>query len=178
MPNIPNISDPVALYKEAMKYLEDSRDLQKEIAELKIEEKNTLFEQFNIQKDLASSLIQNLRRRGELTDSIARDTEKANNYAKVLATTQHETRRAEIKQNIDSINQRIAGYQVELGLLKKIWSSGWLPIVALAANTWELFKKMDAAAWEFRKTMGMSREHCSKCGNRFDAHWSKCRDCI
>lgn len=145
--------------KTDVQYAKDYYNIERDIEESLVRQNNTLLTMFGIRKSLNMSLLDNYKRTSVIKQLVQRSKEDEISTEKKLRFEQNETKRREIKATIESIQQRRKKYLNELDLLDKMKAKGWMPILWAMNRVWGLFKNLDEAAWEFRKEMGMTREH-------------------
>ena len=139
-------------------------DVQRKIEDSLKKQNVNLLSMIGDSKKMSTNIIDIIKRTNELT----KNTEKAAQHRKQLEDefgTATGVRKAEIKQSIESIVQRQAGYDAELELLQNIAKSGWIPISFIVGETYKLFMQMDKAAFDFRIKMGATRESVSSIRN-------------
>lgn len=140
------------------KLLRETYNLQLEIEKSQQRQNNSLLEQYGLRKDISTSILEALRRTDELNKKIDKLKQEELQMTRELATIEDETKRAEVKQIIESKVQRRAAYTAELEMLSMVQRRGWLPILYIITRAFNLFNAMDQSAARFRLELGMMRE--------------------
>lgn len=165
LPNTPNknIVDKVNEFREDMtsaKLVEKATELlnlQRDINTSNKENLGTLKDMWGSYKDITKTMGYMFTR----TDDLRKLTTQLEYDFKQYSAKLHEvtgTQRTDMLNTLAGMKQRKDSYEAELELLGKVNRAGLLPMMYITGNMVALFKKIDKAAYDFRMTMGMTRD--------------------
>lgn len=144
--------------KEDLDALRDYISLQADVEKSIKTQNNALLQQFGIRKDLSLSIQQYLINTKKLNDIIEDAKNREKQIQRSLISIKDETKRREVENILAGVKLRREAAQEELLGLQKVRAMGLLPIIWAVSKIYSLFKDLDKSAWEFRKTMGMTRD--------------------
>ena len=143
--------------KELEKAAQEYYSIEKQISSEFLKQASLLHDMLGLGKQMPINFIEATKRSRELTKSIQQSkVEEKKLYAEMISLSG--TQRKEASQSLQSMIQRRASQEAELGLLKNIQKQGLIPIIYLFSKMFALFKEFDKAGYDFRMSMGMTRD--------------------
>jgi len=136
----------------------DILNIQHDIEESLSNQNNLILDQLGIKKDMTSGVVDYYKKVRQLSEQIYDTRNKEREALLKLSGIQDETARNSEISIINSMKQRREAYQQELYLLNRIHGMGFVPILLISSRIYKAFIDFDKAAWDFRKTMGMTRD--------------------
>lgn len=143
-----------------VEFLEEQRNLQREMNELLSEHSDDLFREIEIYKNINRSLIDSVKHYRNLGKQITNNKElQKSALIELTAAAATDEQKRFAKQRLDSLKQEEKDLLKQKSLYERIFRSGIYPFVILLNRAFAVFKQLDLAGESFRKKMGMVREN-------------------
>jgi hypothetical protein len=134
------------------------RDIQRETSEAMNAQKDALEKMVGLQRAFKLGLIERMTRERELGKEVKNIEQQLQRQRQITAKQTDDAKREESKLVEEGLAQRLSSYSKELEMLQKINGTAIGPMLFLIAETVKLFRDLDRAGTQFRKTMGFVRD--------------------
>lgn len=149
---------PKSDLKEVVAESMEALDVQRQIEKSLVEQNQALEKMIGFTRTLRVNIFQRIMRERDLSKEVKNIEKQLQDQRKVTSTLTDDALREESKLVEEGLAQRLTAYSKELEMLKKVNASAIAPVLYFLTKTFELFKDMDKAAADFRKTMGFTRD--------------------
>lgn len=148
---------PKSNLKEVYDESKDVLDIQRQIEKSVVDQNSALEKMIGFTHSLRTSVIQRFQRERDLTREVKSIEKQLQDQRKQTSTLTDSALREESKLVEEGLQQRLTAYSKELEMLRKVNASALGPLLYFLTKSYELFRDMDKAAADFRKTMGFVR---------------------
>lgn len=148
---------PKSNLKEVYDESKDVLDIQRQIEKSVVDQNTALEKMIGFTRSLRTGVIQRFQRERALTKEVKSIEKQLQDQRKQTATLTDSALREESKLAEEGLQQRLTAYSKELEMLRKVNASALGPLLYFLTKSYELFRDMDKAAADFRKTMGFVR---------------------